>query len=138
MITYFIAAAVFAAAALVRWFLDRSSRADTTHLGGLVELTAVWNHGAAFALPICRTLVRVFSAAALLFAWVQRKRSPAGAGLVLGGGAANLYERLRHGRVYDYVRFPTAAGGGKRYVFNFADFSIFLGAALLLLRWKKR
>ena len=56
-----------------------------------------------------------------------------GAGLILGGGLSNLWERLRHGRVYDYVRFPKAPGKLKQYVFNLADFAIFLGAALVLL-----
>ena len=137
MITLLIAGAVFAGAAVVRWYLDRSSRSETRHCKGRVELTAVWNRGAAFALPISRAVVGIASAAALVIAWRQRKRSRIGAGLVLGGGAANLYERLRHGKVYDYVRFPHLPGKGKRYVFNLADFSIFLGAALLFFRRKK-
>ena len=57
-----------------------------------------------------------------------------GAGLILGGGASNLYERLRHRRVLDYVQFPRAPWRLKRYVYNLADFAIFLGGVLLLLR----
>ena len=138
MITLLIAALIFTAAAAVRWYLDRSSRTKTHHCRGLVELTSLWNRGAAFALPISRNLVGAASAVALMMVWLERKRSRLGAGLVLGGGAANLYERVCHSRVYDYVRFPHFPGNGKRYVFNLADFSIFLGAALLLLGRKKR
>ena len=132
--TVFVAAAVFFAAALARWFLERSSRSDTVHLRGRVELTAVWNEGAAFSLPISRGILRMLSAAALGMAWMQRRYSALGAGLILGGGGANLYERLRYGKVYDYVRFPNAPGRWKNYVCNLADIAIFLGALMLLLR----
>ena len=62
-----------------------------------------------------------------------RRRDPAAVGLVLGGGLSNLWERLRWGRVYDYLRFPKAPGFLKRYVFNLADLAVLLGAAGLLL-----
>ena len=128
-----IAAAVFACAAMARWYLDRSSRRDSRHFRSLVELTAVWNRGAAFSLPIPRRVVELCSIPALLAALALGRRSRLGAGLILGGGLSNLWERLRHGRVYDYVRFPKAPGKLKQYVFNLADFAIFLGAALVLL-----
>ena len=133
MTVCFIAAAVFACAAMARWYLDRSSRRDSRHFRSLVELTAVWNRGAAFSLPIPRRVVELCSIPALLAALALGRRSRLGAGLMLGGGAANLYERRRHGRVYDYVRFPHAWGKWKRYVYNLADFAILLGAAALVL-----
>lgn len=136
--TILVAAAVFGAAGLVRTYLDRTSRRDTVHFGGHVELTKVWNTGAAFSLPIPKALVGGFSALALLFAWRERKSSALGAGLVIGGGAANAYERLRHKRVYDYVRFPKAPGKAGRFVWNLADFAILLGILRLLFPPKKR
>lgn len=138
MMALIIAAAVFSAAGLVRIYLDRTSRTDTHHFGGAVELTHVWNTGAAFSLPIPKGAVGVLSALALLFAWRQRKDKPLSAGLLLGGGLANAWERLRHRRVYDYVRFPKAPGRGKRFVWNLADLAILLGAIGLVFSHKKR
>ena len=60
------------------------------------------------------------------------------AGALLGGGLSNLWERLRHGRVLDYLRVPKAPGMLKRYTYNLADLAIFLGAALLVLRRRRR
>ena len=103
-----------------------------------MRLKSLWNEGAAFGLPIRPGALLAASAATLGLMWSQRKRSPLGVGLILGGGLSNLWERLRHGRVYDYVRFPKAPGKLKRCVFNLADFAIFLGGMLLVLRRKKR
>lgn len=78
------------------------------------------------------------SLGALLAAVRWGRRNPAAAGLVLGGGLSNLWERLRLGRVYDYIRFPKAPGRLGRYVFNLADLAVFLGAAGLLLGRRRR
>ena len=138
MMTLLIAAAVFSAAGLARVYLHRTSRKDTLHLKGCVEMTEVWNTGAAFSLPAPKALVGVLSALALLFAWRKRKEAPLWSGLLLGGGAANAYERARHKRVYDYVRFPKVPGKGKRFVWNLADFAILLGSIGLAFCRKKR
>ena len=137
MMTLFTAGGVCSAAALTRRYLDRTSRREETFCRGHVELTEVWNDGAAFSLPVSRRGVEVLSVAALAAAWCERRRAPIAAGLILGGGCANLYERRRHGKVYDYVRFPKAPGKAKRYVWNLADFAVLAGAAGLLLAEKK-
>ena len=92
----------------------------------------MWNQGAAFSLPIPARALPLASAAALGLLWVNRRWSPLGMGLILGGGLSNLYERVRHGRVYDYVQFPKAPKPLRRYVFNLADFAILSGCILLL------
>lgn len=46
--------------------------------------------------------------------------------------ASNLWERLCHGRVFDYVHFPKAPGPLRHYVFNLADFAILAGVLALL------
>ena len=138
MITLLIAAATLLAAFSARWYLHRSSRREETFLDGHICLTALWNKGAAFALPLSRWFIAAISACSLVFAWCRRRSSPVGAGLLLGGGLSNLYERLRHGKVYDYLRFPKAPDLIKRYVYNLADFAIFLGAILLVFRRKKK
>ena len=53
-------------------------------------------------------LVAALSFLILPLVWVFRRRNPIGAGLALGGGLSNLWERLRHGRVYDYCLLYTS------------------------------
>lgn len=127
------AAAVLTACTAARKALCRAGRRETSHWGGRVRLTALWNDGAAFGLPIGRRTVLAGSLAVLLAAAGCLGRNPAAAGLVLGGGLSNFWERLRRGRVYDYLRFPGAPGPLGRYVYNLADLAVFLGAAGLLL-----
>ena len=138
MITLTIAAATLLAAFSARWYLHRSGRREETFLDGHICLTSLWNAGAAFALPLARWFVALVSACSLLFAWHKRRSAPVGAGLLLGGGLSNLYERLRHGKVYDYLRFPKAPGPIRNYVYNLADFAIFFGAVLLVFCRKKK
>ena len=106
MLTLFTAAAVLAACACLRQLLNRPERTDAYFWKGRVRLTALWNDGAAFGLPLKRTLVTALSILILPLVWVFRRGSPIGAGLALGGGLSNLWERLRRGAVYDYVQFP--------------------------------
>ena len=137
MLMILVAAAVFAACVLLRRRLNRPERKDKTAWGGHVQLTALWNEGAAFRLPLKRKTVAALSVLILPLVWLFRKRNPVGAGLALGGGLSNLWERLRHGRVYDYVRFPKLPKLG-RYVWNLADFAILLGGLLLALFERKK
>ena len=125
------ALAVLGGCAAVRWHLDRSSRRETELCRGRVRLKAAWNTGAAFGLPLPARRLPALSAGVLALAWCWRRQSPLGAGLLLGGGASNLLERLRHGRVYDYLQFPRAPGKLRRCVFNGADLAILLGAGML-------
>ena len=99
MLTILIAAAVLAACAGLRCFLNRPERKDAFFWGGRIRLTALWNDGAAFSLPLKRKLVTALSILILPLVWVFRRRSPIGAGLALGGGLSNLWERLRRGAV---------------------------------------
>lgn len=128
----------FGTCTAARWYLDRSSRRDAECAGGHVKLTKLWNDGAAFGLGIRAEILPALSAAAMGLIWLQRKKSPVGAGLVIGGGLSNLAERLRRGKVYDYVQFPKAPGRLKRYVFNLADFAIFAGGVALAVGTKKK
>ena len=120
-----------------RWYLDRSSRRETEYARGRVRLKALWNEGAAFGLRISQNVVVGTSVALLGVLWAKRKEHPVSTGLVLGGGISNLLERLRNGKVYDYVQFPKAPGKLKQYVFNLADFAILLGGLGLASRKKK-
>ena len=138
MLTVFTALTTLGGCTAARWYLNRTSRRDSEYAGGRVKLCALWNEGAAFGLGIRFDMVVASSFAALGALWTQRKRSPVGVGLILGGGVSNLLERLRAGKVYDYVQFPKAPGRIKQYIFNLADFAILLGGLCLSLRRKKR
>lgn len=133
MITLLTAALTLTACTLARWYLERPGRRERSALGGRIKLTALWNRGAAFGLPLGREVLMVLSALVLGVTVLFRRRSPFGAGLVLGGGLSNLWERLRYGKVLDYLRFPAAPGKLKKYVYNLADLSLFLGALWLAL-----
>ncbi|QUO39374.1 signal peptidase II [Dysosmobacter sp.] len=133
MITLLTAALTLTACTLARWYLERPGRRERSALGGRIKLTALWNRGAAFGLPLGREALMVLSALVLGVTVLFRRRSPFGAGLVLGGGLSNLWERLRYGKVLDYLRFPAAPGKLKKYVYNLADLALFLGALWLAL-----
>lgn len=137
MLTAFIAALTLGGCVAARWYLDRPSRREKECAGGRVRLKALWNEGAAFSLPIGRGVVTAVSAALLGVLWAKRKEHPVSTGLVLGGGLSNLLERLRQGKVYDYVQFPKAPGRWSRYVYNLADFAIILGGIGLMSRKKR-
>lgn len=135
--TCLIAAAVLAACVAVRRTLNRPERDGRDLWNGRIRLTALWNEGAAFSLPLKRTLVTALSILILPLVWLFRGRNPVGAGLALGGGLSNLYERLRHKKVYDYIQFPKLPKVG-RYVWNLADLAILAGGLLLALCDRRR
>lgn len=61
--------------------------------------------------------------------------SALGMALLLGGGASNLYDRVKRGYVVDYLGIP----GIKNILFNLSDLFIFLGSFLVFLgEWKER
>lgn len=131
MKTICTAAAVFGSCTALRWYLNRSSRRDASLCGDRVRLTDLRNRGAAFGLPLPAEMVEPLSAAALGAVWAVRRRSPLGAGLLLGGGWSNLWERARHGAVCDYMQFPNLPEPWNRYVYNLADFAILAGGVCL-------
>ena len=137
MKTLLTAIGTLSACTTARWFLDNPRRKEKRCAGDRVRLTALWNEGAAFGLKIPKSVLLSLSGAVLGIFWMERKRHPVGAGLVLGGGLSNLLERIRHGKVYDYFSFPKAPKPVNRYVYNLADVAILVGG----LHWsggKKR
>lgn len=133
MLTVCIATAVLSGCTLARRCL---AHREAAWAGGRVRLKPLWNRGGAFGLPLSAKTAAGLSAALLALVWLRRKAHPVSAGLLLGGGVSNLWERLRRGQVLDYLRFPRAPGPWKRYVYNLADLAIFLGC-LGLLRGRK-
>ena len=121
-----------------------------THLvygGKLVEITSFfnlverWNKGVSFSLFsdsgrltfYILSLASVAIISALIF-WLRREKRllPVIAlGLVIGGAFGNLCDRLYNGAVFDFLDFHIASYHWP--AFNFADFSIVIGAFVLII-----
>lgn len=103
---------------------------------GKAKLCLLYNRGAAMgALKEQRGILNAVTIAvtAWLFFLVPgfRKKNGTAAsvfmGLILGGALGNAYDRLIHGKVTDYIRFPKLPGKLRHIVFNLADFCLMLG-----------
>jgi len=101
---------------------------------GFLSITHLRNDGGAFGiLGGSQLLLLVGSAVAvgvvlwMLFSEQRSRLATLACGLILGGAAGNLLDRLTTGEVTDYVHFSFW------YVFNAADAAITMGVALLLL-----
>ncbi len=112
---------------------------------GLFNLTHVRNGGAAFGLfadapAPWKTAVLVVISTALLVSvigvvWKSRRlqwEAGVGLSLVLGGALSNLADRIRMGRVVDFLDFYFR--NYHWYTFNLADSAIVVGAGFLVLQ----
>lgn len=81
---------------------------------------------------IALSLVAVLLLAGMLWR-IDRLDTPSAIGLALifGGAMGNVYDRVRVGRVTDFLDFYVASWHW--YTFNVADASICIGAGLLIL-----
>lgn len=121
-----------AAKAAVRSSLDPGETREL--LGSVVELTYVRNTGVAFgqfsgsgALVGVLVLVAI---AGLLWYFLTHLGTPLiwlPAGMVLGGAAGNLVDRIEDGAVTDYIQLPHWPA------FNVADIAITFGVILMVL-----
>jgi len=111
----------------------------------ILNLTNVSNTGAAFGLfsdspAPWKTAILIFVSAALLaavvsFVWKSRRlqwESGVGLALILGGAVSNLADRIRLGRVADFLDFYFK--NYHWYTFNLADSAIVAGAGFLILQ----
>ncbi len=105
-------------------------------LQGKAKLCLLYNKGAAMgALKERRGVLNVITIAVTvwLFFLVPGFRKKNGTcasvfmGLILGGALGNAYDRLIHGKVTDYIRFPKLPGKLRHIVFNLADLCLMLG-----------
>jgi len=114
-------------------------------LPGFFNLIHTTNTGAAFGLfsespaPWKTTLLIVISASLLLavVAMLWRARSVhwlalVGLALILGGALSNLFDRIRFGRVVDFLDFYYRSFHWA--TFNVADSAIVIGAGLLIVQ----
>ena len=103
-------------------------------IGGVLHLTYIKNPGGAFGiLGGQASILLLGSAVAVAFVlWMLLTSEPsrattAGCGLILGGAAGNLIDRIMAGGVTDYVDLRVWP------IFNAADVAIVVGVGLLLL-----
>ena len=141
-----ITVAVIAADLLSKWFAESSLTLyqQVPVIDGLFSFTLAYNPGAAFSfLAGAGGWQRWFFIAVavvvsvVLLVWLARlprskRLEPIALALILGGAIGNVYDRIVHGHVVDFILvhwqqswfFPA---------FNIADSAISVGAVLLIL-----
>ncbi len=134
-----LALLVVAAAAVVADQLTKQLVGRTLAVGESVDLVGpfsihhVENSGIAFGLFASRTsfVIAITAIAVALMVWFFARSArrhpvlPVGLGLVLGGSIANLVDRVRLGRVTDFLDLDAWPA------FNLADMFIVVGVAVL-------
>src|SRR5829696_4573688 len=105
-----------------------------TLITDFLSLTYIKNDGGAFGILGGNQLVLLVGStvAFVVVLWMLLSGRPSkaimlGCGLILGGAAGNLLDRLSSGEVTDYIHFSFW------YIFNAADAAIVVGVGLLLL-----
>jgi signal peptidase II len=100
---------------------------------GLLSITYIRNEGGAFGILVgspwvllIGSVVAVCVVLWMLLAGRSSRPTILGCGLILGGAAGNLLDRLTSGEVTDYIHFSFW------YIFNAADAAITVGVAILL------
>ncbi len=131
-----LALAVFLVDQGLKTLVERSMRLGESVLviQDFLYLTYIKNSGGAFGILggqgtvlLLGSVVAVAFVLWMLLAGTPTRLTVTGCGLVLGGAAGNLLDRLTEGEVTDYVHFTFW------YVFNAADAAIVAGVAALLL-----
>jgi len=107
------------------------------------SLVTAWNPGVSFSMlrflpPEALSAFAILVSAGLIY-WLSRVESRVigiGIGFVAGGALGNVIDRLRFGKVFDFLDFFIRTGSGWEWhwpAFNLADSSIFVGVVLLLI-----
>lgn len=135
-------ALIFAIDVLVKAYIEKTKQLNESEskCGGLIEIRHTKNYGFAGsrlkARPKCVCLLHCIAMLFLSAAYIHLLRKEGNSLLklsgafVLGGGASNLYDRLRKGAVTDYISFNVPVKSIKRLVFNISDFFIFAGGII--------
>ncbi len=125
--------------AILEWFL---SGGDKVTVNPYFNLILTWNKGVSFGFLAAGSLAAKWSLIALALAlsfligtWLWRAASKLEAfcyGMIIGGAIGNVYDRILHGAVVDFIDFH--AFGYHWYTFNIADCGITIGAIILVLQ----
>jgi signal peptidase II len=151
-----IAAMVFVLDRVTKIWIENSvSLWDSYHvIPGFFNIVHTKNKGAAFGMfadsesPFRTALLIAVSVSVLLFIMYVLLRpgkggfpvsrlTTIGLALVMGGAMGNIYDRVLHGEVTDFLEFYS--GAWRFAAFNIADSAISIGAGLLILdMWRTR
>jgi signal peptidase II len=130
---------------ITSYFTTGAPKAPIALVGTILQLEYDSNKGVAFSLLWGSTLLFVFIALALVVIgaiyWRTRDTSSlvlkVSFGLILGGAAGNLIDRVVKGYVTDFIHFQIPAIRFDFAVFNVADSAICVGVVLLaFLLWR--
>ena len=130
---------------ITAYFTAAIPKAPISIVGTILQLEYDANKGVAFSLLWGSALLFVFIAIALLVIgalyWRTRQTASwalkASFGLILGGAAGNLLDRVTKGYVVDFIHFQIPAIHFDFAVFNVADSGICIGVVLLaFLLWR--
>jgi signal peptidase II len=131
-----LALTVFVADQAIKSMVEGSMRVgeSITLVPGFLSLTYIKNDGGAFGILGGSQMILLVGStvAVVVVLWMLLSGRPSmltmlGCGLILGGAAGNLLDRLSGGEVTDYIHFSFW------YIFNAADAAIVVGVGLLLL-----
>jgi len=123
------------------WISAMLQASDTVTVTSFFKLVLWFNTGAAFSFLAGgggwqRLLfIAIAVAAILVILWLLYKHPEqslfcAGLSLILGGAVGNLWDRILHGHVVDFLLFH--AGGWYWPAFNIADSAITVGAVVII------
>ncbi|MFT5669426.1 MAG: signal peptidase II, partial [Glaciecola sp.] len=116
---------------------------ESIQLTGFFNLTYVHNYGAAFSFLYDAGGWQVYflstvalAVSALILWWLRQATKeqlllPVAFSFILGGALGNVFDRIMHGYVIDFLDFYY--GTFHWPAFNVADSAIFIGAALLII-----
>jgi len=140
---------------LVIFLIDQASKYLVVHLLDLrtlgtmdvlppyLNLHMAWNRGVNFGLfsngaAVMKWVLIALAAAISVWVVIWVRKDGAGrwgliaAGLLIGGAAGNVMDRLIYGAVADFLNM-SCCGIDNPFAFNVADIAIFLGAIGLIL-----
>jgi signal peptidase II len=143
---WFLVLGVLAADQISKYAVEKLTRTGSLRviIPGMLNLVHTSNPGVAFGLlansrsPWLASMLIAFSVAVIaLLVWLlATDRAGAllgkcGLGLILGGAAGNVLDRVLRQRVTDFIDFHV--GNYHWYTFNLADSAIVIGASLVIL-----
>ncbi len=124
-----------------QWILDSLHLGQVVPITGFFDLVLVFNPGAAFSFLAEHSgwqrwfftgLAVIICSWLLVEIWRHRteKLLPTAFAMIIGGAIGNVYDRLVHGAVVDFLHFHYA--GYSWPAFNLADSAITVGVVLML------
>ena len=141
MVLYFVALIVTGLDQLIKWLVVTRLAINqaVAVIPGALDLFYIQNRGAAFSLFIDQRLLLIIVSLLVMavIVYVERRHAKGrpdlkvALGLLFGGAAGNLIDRVRLGYVVDYVYLPFIHFP----VFNLADSAIVLSILYLFVRF---